>query len=117
MQENALTLDSVGNGIASEKFQRELAAVLENILDPNTEPDAKREINLKFSFKANEDRDELRISVEASSKLAGSKAFGATAFVGRVDNQPVAVIYNPKQLNLPSDTENPFAKKPVGVAP
>ncbi len=38
MELTTVTLDNLGHGAARELFERELTAVLENILDPNTPP-------------------------------------------------------------------------------
>lgn len=98
--DNKLTLASIGGGVAAEKFERELSEVLANILDVNTDTDVKREITLKFVFKPNEDRERLNISISADSKLAPTKAHGAMAYLGRVDNEPVAVNFDPRQVGL-----------------
>lgn len=100
--EDQLDLNTMGGGVTHEKFERELRAVLANIADPNTEAEAKRTITLTFTVKPEDDRERLNIVIEASSKLAPSKSFGAIAFLGRHEGEPVAVAFDPRQLKLPS---------------
>ena len=42
--EEKINLSNLGNGAAKELFERELDRVLKDILDPNTEATAQREI-------------------------------------------------------------------------
>lgn len=51
MEKGEITLMTLGGGVAQELFAREMAKVLASIADPNTEPDAPREITLKVRFK------------------------------------------------------------------
>ena len=41
-----LSLETIASGTVPEKFQRALEKVLENILDPNTDAKAKRQITV-----------------------------------------------------------------------
>ena len=45
--EEKLTLSNLGNGAAVELFGIELRRVLKDVMDPNTDPKAVREITLK----------------------------------------------------------------------
>jgi hypothetical protein len=101
-----LTLDTLGKGAAKELFAQELDRVLENILDPNTEPVAKREITLKVTFRPSDDRREVETEVEASSKLAAFRGAGGVIFVGRRAGRAVSSVYDPKQMGL-FDVEQP----------
>ena len=73
--EETLTLANFGNGAVNEIFDRELQRVLKDIMDPNTEPTAQREVILKIVIKPDEERDLGVVGVKATSKLAGSRAF------------------------------------------
>lgn len=48
---NQMTLANLGGGAAVERFQEELQKVITNILDPNTEAQAKRSVVLKVTIK------------------------------------------------------------------
>lgn len=65
-----VTLSELKEGSVEEMYQAELARVLANIADPNTKPDAKREITLKFKFQPDERRSMTMVDVTAESKLA-----------------------------------------------
>ena len=65
-----LSLKNLGNGAAIEKFDHELAKVIGNIIDPNTDPKATREIILKVKLTPDDYRANCVTSVEASCKLA-----------------------------------------------
>ena len=47
----AITFDSIGNGDLAEKFKIALQQVGKNIMNPNMDPDAAREITVNIKFK------------------------------------------------------------------
>lgn len=65
-----VTLDTLSAGAAVERLNLELDGILENILDPNTNPKALREINLKIKIKPTDDRSSAVVEIQATSKLA-----------------------------------------------
>jgi len=97
---NQITLANLGGGAAVEKFEDELRAVLENILDPNTEATCKREVSLKITFKPDKDRSFGEISIVAQAKLAPAIAYETRAFFGREAGKVVAFEDNPKQVTI-----------------
>lgn len=78
-----VTLDSIGGGALSELFDAELARVLANITDPNTDTGAKRVITIQVKFKSNRDRDVADVQLACSSKLAGIMTVSTQLFMGR----------------------------------
>lgn len=98
--EGRVTLMTIGQGMAQPLFNRELEAVLANMLDPNTAARANREIVMKFKFKPSEKRDMAAVLIEATSKLATVNPAGGAIFVGRVNKKIVAVEENPRQRKL-----------------
>lgn len=101
-----LTLLNIGNGAAVELFQQELGKALENILDPNTEPEATRTIMLKVKVTpTSEERNQIAVTVEADSKLAPFRGAGSLAYVGRRRGEIVAVTHDPKQMQMQWDTQ------------
>ena len=81
--EEKISLSNLGDGAANELFERELDRVLKDILDPNTEASAQREINLKLIFKQDDERDLGATGIKVSSKLAGSRVFVTRVAFGR----------------------------------
>lgn len=96
----SVTLDTIGSGALGELFQAELARVLANIADPNTDDKTSRSITMKVAFKPNRDRDEADVEITCSSKLAGIMKVSTHLFVGRQAGKLVAVENNPKQDGL-----------------
>lgn len=90
MAEDFLTLSNLGQGAAEELFKEELRRVLANILDPNTKATTVRSIQLKLTFKPNDDRDAANMVIAVDSKLAPVKPFDSTIDIGQVVGTPVA---------------------------
>ncbi|HGA1205579.1 TPA: hypothetical protein ACIRGN_000877 [Streptococcus suis] len=65
-----LDLSSIADGGLQEKLNNELARVIENILDPNTDPTVKREVSIKLVLKPNDQRNSVDTIMEVKSKLA-----------------------------------------------
>lgn len=98
------TLTNLGGGAAAELFQTDLAKVLANIVDPNTKPDARREISLKVSIKPSKDRELCAVAISTAVKLAPAEAFETQLFVSqRRDGTIESSEYNPRQNRLPFD--------------
>ena len=94
-----LDLNTVGGGAALEKFDAELAKVITNIRDPNTDPKAKREIVLKFVFSPDVDRESAAVVIGSSCKLASDAPHGTKMFITNEAGQDVALAI-PETLPL-----------------
>lgn len=103
---NPINLATIANGAALELFERELSQVLDNIVDPNTEAKAKREITIKVRFSPGEDRDIGAVDITAASKLVAANGAATQVFIGRVHGQVVAIENDPKQLQMQFDESN-----------
>jgi len=90
--EQLADINTIGAGAAAEKFAEELKAVLENIRDPNTQPDAKRKIVMEWSFVPSEDRELVKTTITAKSVFAATKPTSELMFVGRQDGETVATV-------------------------
>lgn len=64
-------LSKLAGGALQEKFNREITKVIENMQDPNTSFSTARSINIKITFKQGEDRDDAKVDIAVTSKLAG----------------------------------------------
>jgi len=95
-----VTLDTIGNGALLELFSEELARVLANIADPNTEATTKRAITVTVSFKPKSDREIADVDLKCSSKLAGIVTVQTRVFMGRRNGRLIAVEDDPRQSNL-----------------
>lgn len=109
-------INTIGNGAAVEKFAIELARVLDNIRDPNTQATAKRKIVMEWVFEPDEDREKVITAISARAVFASTKPSGDVMFVGRQDGSTVATVMHgaagpqdPRQGVLP--IEQKAAKK------
>lgn len=97
---DGVTLETIGGGALSELFAAELARVLANIADPNTDTGTKRTITLAVTFKPNRDRDVADVELKCGSKLAGIMTVSTQLFMGRQHGKLIAVENDPRQSNL-----------------
>jgi len=75
LEQTLPSLATIAGGAVAEAFEIELQKVLHNITDPNTDPHAKREINLKVVLvPIGEEREEIRVGIQCSSKCQSHKA-------------------------------------------
>ena len=63
-------LDELMDGALTERFNREMDRVLQNVFDPNTDPEAKRQIQIIIEIAPNETRDAAKFKVDVKSKTA-----------------------------------------------
>lgn len=101
-----LDLHTVSGGEALELFEVELERVIENLLDVNADPDAKRKVTLTVEFKPGQDRGSVLTVVRAKSTLAPSRSAGGVAFVGRHRGKAIATVYDMRQTQLKWDEES-----------
>ena len=91
-------LDELMDGAITERFNRELQRVLENVFDPNTNPKAKRQIQLIFDILPNERRDAAEFKGDVKSKLAPPVAVSQTVFLAMDDNGNVTATEMTNQV-------------------
>lgn len=105
--EKVVTLSTIAGGAAVERFEEELNKVLRNIEDPNTDPEKKRSIVLKFDLFPSKLRDNFQVIVSSESKVAPVTPADATCFIIKQAGRRVAVAYDPQQGRL-------FKEQPTG---
>ena len=98
--EHIVDLANFDNGSANEIFVAELKKVLANIADANTDPEAKREIVLQFTFWPDPDRRSGKVSITPKCKLAPQVGAATTLYFGKVNGDLVAVESDPTQGGL-----------------
>ena len=95
-----VSLETLAGGAVPERFDLAWADLLENVLDPNTDPKEVRELVIKVKVRPQEDREGAAVRVEVLKKLAPPRAVVAPIHIGQRDGTPVAVGYDPKTLDL-----------------
>jgi hypothetical protein len=81
-KEQIPSLDTIAGGAVAEAFELEFEKVMRNIVDPNTDSQAKREITVRIVFKpVGNDREEVLVGSQVTSKLAPNRPTLTTMFV------------------------------------
>jgi hypothetical protein len=99
-EKEQVNLTNLCGGAIEEVFQREFAAVLANIGDVNTDPEAKRKITLEFTIEPFEDRSGGQVTFSCKSKTIPVEAVKGTVFFQRRGTAMVAVPHDPKQIRM-----------------
>ena len=86
-KDEKVSLVNLKDGAAIEMFDYELQRILDNIVDPNTNPETKREVTLKVSIKPDENREIGAVEITCVPKLAGQKSEMARIIIGRTGNR------------------------------
>lgn len=97
------TLETLGDGAIPELFEVAWKQVLENVVDPNTEPTKVRKVLIEVSVKPAESRDRMKTTVQVKARLADVKPVPGELHVGRADGQLVAIQFDPNQLGMFDD--------------
>ena len=100
MSGETLNLGNICSGAVEEVFQRELRAVLVNMADANTNPEAKRKINVEFTFKPFKDRSGAQVEFNCTSKTAPIETVKGTVYLERRGTEMVAIAHDPRQARL-----------------
>ena len=80
---NKVGLQDIVGGQLQEKFNRAFEKVVENLQDPNTSFKVKRGIDIKLGFTQNENRDDVKVSVVVSEKLAPQQDMSTSFYIGK----------------------------------
>lgn len=100
-KERTICLETLKGGAAIERFNDELAKVLQNIIDPNVESKTKRTITLQVEWVPNEERTTVNIKIKCKSALAPSRPVETFGYIGEKGGEVYATEYNPRQPELP----------------
>lgn len=73
-------LETFAGGELSRQINRDIEAVMRNVVDPNTDVKAKRKITVTIKFKPNEQRNFITTNVNSKPTLA--PALGAVTALG-----------------------------------
>lgn len=66
-------LSEIDNGGLQQRFDNELARVIENIIDPNTDESKKRKIQINIEVTPKGNRDDVEFAMEVKSTLLPRK--------------------------------------------
>lgn len=101
----------MARGAFQERCDYEVGRVIENILDKNTKPTAKRSITLTISMTPDDTRENIMVSVAAKSSLAAATPITTALFVTEDEegNPLIAEMVPNSQVHL-FDDEQPSPK-------
>jgi len=91
-------LDELMDGALTERFNMEMERVLGNVFDPNTNPKAKRQIQIVIDIAPNERRDAAEFKVDVKSKIAPPVAIAQTVFLHMDDSGNVTATEMTKEV-------------------
>ena len=69
-------------GAIKERVDYEMAAIMDNIMDPNTEAASKRKLTLMLELKPDADRRTINVSCSAKSTLVPTNPVYTSLYVG-----------------------------------
>jgi hypothetical protein len=81
MKTATASIATLAHGAVIEMVDDAIRKVAENILDPNTEPDARRSIVLTLNFAPSKNRDVVGITFEVATKPAKDKPASTSVFL------------------------------------
>ncbi|MBE6171035.1 hypothetical protein [Enterococcus gallinarum] len=76
-------LSGISDGGLQERFDFELAQVINNIHDPNTDPTKKRKITIDLTITPDEYREDILIDYQVKSKLVARDSLTSKVIIGQ----------------------------------
>ena len=117
MKTDARSLVEMASGAILERVDYETARVMNNIMDPNTNPTAKRKITVSIELKPDDTRQNVSVSYNVKSALAPTNPVTTNLFVADEDTVVEMVPQIPGQTAMDGDfQESPPTLKIVKLA-
>ncbi len=116
MEQKHLKLEELDGGGPLEVVNHELQSVLENLLDPNTEPKKERKVTLEIKIKGDENRNMCGLTYQAKSTLAPAMA-NMTAIIVDQDENGKAVAAEVRPGSIPGQQELPVNRDNIREIP
>lgn len=66
---NAKSITEMAMGAIQERVDYEMSKIIDNIIDPNTNPTKKRQLTLTITFEPDDERRMVKVSAQSKSKL------------------------------------------------
>lgn len=84
------------SGAVGERVSYELAKIMRNCKDLNTETKKARTLTVEFSIVPTDAHDSAAVRVSVKSKLVPVKALDTTLLIGGTQDEPVVMEYTPQ---------------------
>ena len=95
-----LNIGNICNGAVPEVFTHELEQIIKNINDPNTPPEAKRSLVIKFDFKPMHDRSSAEVTMSVKSTTAAVQAVKSSVYMSKISGTLRAYANDPRQTEM-----------------
>jgi hypothetical protein len=109
MEDMKSSILQMARGAIQERVDYEVTKVINNILDANTDPKAKRKITLTIEMKPDENRQFISLSAIAKSTLAPVVPIGTTLGIAADSNGEMVIVETvpqvPGQMNMDGGTQ------------
>lgn len=110
-QDKRTSILQMARGAIEERVDYEMSRVIDNILDPNTEPTAKRKLNLTIEFKPDANRQVISVITTAKSALCPTNHVSTSLFITGDEQGEVTAVEMvpniPGQLDFTGDEQEP----------
>lgn len=110
-EEKCKSILQMARGAIEERVDYEMSRVIDNILDPNTEPTAKRKLNLTIEFKPDANRQVISVITTAKSSLCPTNPVATSLFITGDEQGEVTAVEMvpniPGQLDFTGDEQEP----------
>ena len=93
------------NGAFQERTDYEMNRLIENIMDPNTDPVAKRKIQITLELKPDADRSTVAVSCAVKSSLAPTYPVATMLYIAANDTVIEMTPQIPGQLNMEDEEQ------------
>ena len=104
MENTKSSILQMARGAIQERVDYEVAKVIDNIMDANTDPKTKRKITLTIELKPDENRQFISLSASAKSTLAPVVPIGTTLGIAADHNGEMVIVETvpqvPSQMNM-----------------
>lgn len=98
------------SGAFQERVDYEMKRLVDNILDPNTDPTAKRKIQITLELKPDQERTNVAVSCAAKSSLAPTAPVVTMLYIADQNTVIEMTPQMPGQLNMEGDEQEPPAQ-------
>lgn len=96
----------MARGGVMERVDYEMVKVIDNILDANTNPVAKRKINLTIEFCPDMDRENIAVNYTVKSTLAPTNAVRTMLYVSDEDTITEMTTQFPGQVDMNGEVQS-----------
>jgi len=112
---NELSLATICGGATDEVFSHELAELLKNMTDPNTDAEKKRRITLTFEFRPFADRSGAEVEMSCKTSLVPVASVRTSIYVARDAGRMRAYNRDTRQLPIFPPPASAADKKVVQI--